>query len=103
MTQSGDPLEIKDPSLISSEHAESMPWTEAEDIECAEFQALMPERIGAGEDLQGYAHMQTCERCRALVRDLEYIAQAAKQLIPVEEPREDLWAQIQLAIERGDA
>lgn len=104
MTQSGDPLEVKDRGLISSEHPESGPWNEAEDQECAEFQALMPERIGAGEDLQSYAHMQKCERCRALVRDLEYIAEAARQLIPVEEePREDLWAQIQLAIERGDA
>jgi hypothetical protein len=74
------------------------------DVECVEFQALMPERIGAGEDLQTYPHMLTCERCRALVRDLEAIAEAARQLMPVEiEPREDLWAQIQLAIERGEA
>jgi hypothetical protein len=72
--------------------------------ECAEFQALMPKRIGAGEDLQTFSHMLTCERCRALVRDLEYIAEVARQLIPVEEePRDELWAQIQLAIERGEA
>jgi hypothetical protein len=72
--------------------------------ECAEFQALMPKRIGAGEDLQTYPHMLTCERCRALVRDLEYIAEVARQLIPIEEePRDELWAQIQLAIERGEA
>jgi hypothetical protein len=72
--------------------------------ECAEFQALMPKRIGAGEDLQTYSHMLTCERCRALVRDLEYIAEVARQLIPIEEePRDELWAQIQLAIERGEA
>jgi len=74
------------------------------DNECAEFQALMPERIGAGEDLQAQPHMLTCERCRSLVRDLECIAEAARQLMPIEaEPREDLWAQIQLAIERGEA
>jgi hypothetical protein len=74
------------------------------DDDCAEFQALMPERIGAGEDLQSYEHMLTCERCRALVRDLEYIAEAARQLIPVEqEPPDDLWANIQSAIERGEA
>lgn len=72
--------------------------------ECAEFQALMPKRIGAGEDLQTYPHMSTCERCTALVRDLEYIAEVARQLIPIEEePRDELWAQIQLAIERGEA
>jgi hypothetical protein len=72
--------------------------------ECADFQALMPKRIEAGEDLQSFPHMLTCERCRALVRDLEYIAEVARQLIPVEEePRDELWAQIQLAIERGEA
>lgn len=104
MTQFGDPLTVNDRGLVPSEHPVSAQMTEAEDQECAAFQALMPERIGAGEDLQVYPHMQTCERCRALVRDLEYIAEAAKQLIPVEEePREDLWAQIQMAIERGDA
>jgi hypothetical protein len=74
------------------------------DDECAEFQASMPARIGAGEDLQNHPHMLTCERCRALVRDLEAIAEAARQLMPVEEePPDELWAQIQMAIERGDA
>jgi hypothetical protein len=74
------------------------------DQECAEFQALMPKRIGAGEDLQTFPHMLTCERCRSLVQDLEYIAEAARQLMPIEEePRDELWAQIQLAIERGEA
>jgi hypothetical protein len=74
------------------------------DADCARFQASMPERIGAGEDLQADPHMLTCERCRSLVRELEYIAEAARQLIPIEEePRDELWANIQLAIERGDA
>jgi len=74
------------------------------DDECAEFQATMPERIGAGEDLQTDPHMLTCERCRSLVRDLEYIAEAARQLMPIEEePRDELWTNIQLAIERGEA
>ena len=77
---------------------------ETMDKECAEFQALMPKRIEAGEDLQTFPHMLTCERCRSLVRDLEYIAEVARQLIPVEEePRDELWAQIKLAIERGEA
>jgi hypothetical protein len=73
------------------------------DDECAEFQARMPERIGAGEDLQAQPHMLTCERCRSLVRELEYIAEAARQLMPVDaEPRDELWNNIKLAIERGD-
>jgi hypothetical protein len=74
------------------------------DSECAEFQASMPERIAAGEDLQTDPHMLTCERCRSLVRELEYIAEAARQLMPIEEePRDELWDHIQLAIERGEA
>jgi len=74
------------------------------DAECAAFQAQMPERIAAGENLEDNPHMLICERCRSLVHELEYIAEAARQLIPVEqEPREDLWNQIQLAIERGEA
>jgi hypothetical protein len=74
------------------------------DAECVAFQASMPERIGAGQDIQADPHMLTCDRCRSLVRDLEFIADAARRLIPVEEePREELWAQIEMAIERGDA
>jgi hypothetical protein len=104
MTRSSDPLEVTVVSLVSDGHAEPVEFEPVDDQDCAEFQALMPARIGAGEDLQAFPHMQTCDRCRALVRDLEYIAAAAKQLIPIEEePREDLWAQIQLAIERGEA
>jgi hypothetical protein len=72
--------------------------------ECAQFQSQMPDRIGAGEDLQNHPHMLTCDRCRALVRDLEYIAQAARQLMPVEaEPGEDVWKKIQKALERDEA
>ncbi|HTJ30179.1 MAG TPA: hypothetical protein VL346_06750 [Acidobacteriaceae bacterium] len=102
MTQIGDMRKATQIELESGDHP--VGFTEVEDRECAEFQELMPERIGAGEGLQAYPHMQTCERCQALVRDLEYIAEAARQLIPIEEePRDDLWAQIQRAIEQGDA
>jgi hypothetical protein len=89
-----------EPSLAANEAMHEI------DRECAEFQALMPDRIGAGEDLQTYPHMLTCERCRSLVRDLESIAQAARDLFPldeVEEPRDELWSKIQLAIESGEA
>jgi hypothetical protein len=80
------------------------PKRDQSDAECAAFQELMPERIGAGEDLQSDPHMLTCERCRSLVRDLEYIAEAARLLMPIEEePRDELWSNIQLAIERGEA
>lgn len=100
-----DPDEV--PKRAAPDDSLGVPSEESQELfylECAEFQALMPKRIEAGEDLQSFPHMLTCERCRSLVRDLEYIAEVARQLIPIEEePRDELWAQIQLAIERGEA
>ena len=73
------------------------------DDDCARFQDLMSERIGAGEDLQNYDHMLTCERCRALVHDLEQIAVAARELMGMEqEPSRELWEKLSQAIERGE-
>lgn len=75
-----------------------------DDAECAAFQSSMADRIGAGEDLQSDPHLVTCERCRALLAELEFIVEFAKQVMPVEQdPRDDLWSQIQMAIERGEA
>jgi len=80
--------------------------TEADSAECAAFQASMAQRIGDGEDLQTNPHMETCERCTALVRELEAIAEAARQLMPIDaEPDEDLWSKIEsrLVLEEFDA
>ena len=107
MTQQYEPLESRQSGSYHHEDTMQAEYDETADQECAEFQALMPKRIEAGEDLQTFPHMLTCERCRSLVRDLEYIAEAARQLIPIEEaePRDELWErlQAQLAIERGEA
>lgn len=108
MTESTNPMNYANPDAeIANNAVIQNPTPNAQDAfdqECAEFQALMPKRIEAGEDLQTFPHMLTCERCRALVQDLEYIAQAARELMPIEEePRDELWTQIQLAIERGEA
>jgi hypothetical protein len=66
------------------------------DQECAQFQASMAERISNGEDLQDHPHMATCERCTALVRELETIAEVARMLMPIDaEPGEDLWKKIE--------
>jgi len=103
MTESNG-IKQADPGIASQLEVElaTTQISEPADQECAEFQAQMPARIGAGEDLQAQPHMLTCERCRALVRDLEYIAEAAKQLMPIEEePREDLWDKIQSAIQNS--
>jgi hypothetical protein len=67
-------------------------------MSCAEFQAQLPELIGSGADAKADPHIQSCELCRALLADLETIAEAARQLFPVVEPPEDLWEHIESAI-----
>ncbi|MDR3774714.1 MAG: hypothetical protein P4L26_15275 [Terracidiphilus sp.] len=67
-------------------------------IGCAAFQAQLPELIGSGENLAAHPHLQVCELCRALLKDLETIAEAARQLFPIVEPPDELWEQIESAI-----
>lgn len=65
---------------------------------CEEFQAQMAELIGSGEDLSLHPHVQTCALCRALLNDLETIAEAARQLFPVEDPPDTLWEKLETAL-----
>jgi hypothetical protein len=67
-------------------------------LSCAEFQAQLPELICCGEKITDHQHFQSCKPCRALLADLDAIAQAAQQLFPVEEPPDALWEQIESAI-----
>jgi hypothetical protein len=69
-------------------------------MSCAEFQAQLPELIGSGEDAAGHPHVQGCDRCRALLAELETIAEAARQLFPSVEPPDEVWTQIESAIQR---
>lgn len=62
----------------------------------------MPELIGSGQDLSNHPHVQSCSLCRALLQDLETIAEAARQLFPVEDPPDRLWEQIQTAIKEEE-
>lgn len=68
-------------------------------LSCAEFQAHLPELIGSGADLSTHPHIRDCELCRALLADLETIAQAARELFPSVEPPDDLWKNIETAIQ----
>ena len=67
-------------------------------MSCEEFQAQMPELIGSGQDASAHPHVQSCDLCRALLTDLQTIAEAARQLFPVEDPPDRLWEQIESAI-----
>jgi hypothetical protein len=76
--------------------------TDRNKMSCAEFQTQLPELIGSGENVSAHPHIQNCELCRALLADLETIAEAARQLFPAVEPPDDLWEHIESAIQ-GDA
>jgi len=67
-------------------------------MDCQEFQAQLPELIGAGGETALHPHLQNCALCRALLADLETIAEAARQLFPIEEPPDELWIQIESVI-----
>ena len=71
-------------------------------LSCAEFQAQLPDLIGAGENVAAHPHVQSCELCRALLADLETIAEAARQLFPSVEPPEDLWEHIESALQHEE-
>jgi hypothetical protein len=72
-------------------------------MSCEEFQSRLPELIGSGQDISEHPHVLGCELCTALIADLESIAEAARQLLPVEDPPDRLWAQIESAIREEDA
>jgi predicted anti-sigma-YlaC factor YlaD len=73
-------------------------------VSCPEFQARLPELVSSGEDASAHPHLQNCELCRALLADLETIAEAARQLFPSVEPSDKVWEHIESAIkhDKGD-
>lgn len=71
-------------------------------MSCAEFQGQLADLIGSGEDVADHPHLKTCETCKALLSDLQTIADAARQLLPVDTPKEDLWDRIELAIKADE-
>jgi hypothetical protein len=71
-------------------------------MSCEEFQAQLPELIGSGENASEHEHIKTCDLCRALLADLETIAEAARQLFPVVEPPDNLWDQIESRIKNEE-
>lgn len=69
-------------------------------MNCAEFQGQLPELISSGEDAAAHPHLQNCEICRALLADLETIAEAARELLRSAEPSDQVWEHIESAIKR---
>jgi hypothetical protein len=67
-------------------------------LSCAEFQAELPELIYSTQTISDHLHIRSCQLCRALLADLEAIADAARQLFPIEEPADALWEHIESAL-----
>jgi hypothetical protein len=75
----------------------------ANHVSCAAFQAQLADLIGSGESIAGNSHIQSCENCRALMADLETIAEAVRELFPLVEPSDALWEHIESVIEHEGA
>jgi hypothetical protein len=73
-------------------------------LSCAEFQQQLPDLFsaraeGLTDDPNLVNHLDTCENCTALVRDLQYIADQARQLLePTHEPSDNVWEKIQKSL-----
>ena len=72
--------------------------TSKQSVSCADFQDQLPDIFESGVALSEQEHLQTCEQCAALVRDLEYIAQQAKLLLPIHDPSPAVWDNIQTTL-----
>jgi predicted anti-sigma-YlaC factor YlaD len=72
-------------------------------LDCLRFQAQLAGLIGTGQNIADHPHLQNCALCRALLADLETIAEAARQLLPIVEPPDELWEHIESAIKDEEA
>lgn len=69
-------------------------------MNCAEFQKVLPTIVDSGGNAEEEAHLNTCAECSALVQDLRHIAEAAKLLLPMQDPSPRVWMGIRGALER---
>ena len=69
-------------------------------MNCAEFQKTLPYTIETGGNPEQEEHLRTCAVCSDLVQDLRYIADAAKLLVPMEDPSPKVWSGIEKTLEQ---
>jgi hypothetical protein len=69
-------------------------------MNCVEFQKVLPYIVETGGNAEEEAHLKSCAVCSDLVHDLRYIAEAAKLLLPMQEPSPRVWSGIRNALER---
>ncbi len=71
--------------------------------DCAAFQEKLPQLFAVETDFRSEPHLQACENCAELVRDLQYIAQQAKLLMPIHDPSPAVWENIRSALDPLDS
>ena len=69
-------------------------------MNCQQFQETLPYIIESGGGGEDESHLQECESCAALVRDLRYIAEQAKLLLPMHDPNPRVWNNIEQSLQR---
>ena len=68
-------------------------------MNCADFQRVLPDIIETGGDAEESSHLHSCAICSDLVQDLKYIAEAARMLVPMEDPSPQVWARIENSLQ----
>jgi hypothetical protein len=69
-------------------------------MNCKQFQEALPHIIESGGDAEQEAHLHSCKECSELVRDLRYIAEQARLLLPMHDPNPRVWKNIQQSLAR---
>jgi hypothetical protein len=69
-------------------------------MNCADFQRVLPDIIETGGGIEESSHLHSCAICSDLVQDLKYIAEAARMLVPMEDPSPQVWARIESSLQR---
>ena len=69
------------------------PTSSSRALNCTEFQARMPQLMA--DDIHSHPHLALCDRCSALLHELEEIGIAAKNLLkPEYEPSDDVFKKL---------
>ena len=72
-------------------------------MDCAEYQKNLPEIMETGGSAKEQQHLGSCAICSDLIQDLRYIAEAAKLLVPMEEPSPKVWEGIEKSIREHES
>src|SRR5215831_17476302 len=67
-------------------------------MNCTDFQRALPEVMESGAGVEETAHLNSCAVCSDLVQDLKYIVEAARMLVPMEDPAPRVWEGIERSL-----